>query len=71
MSEDYSNTKFYVNIYTQKQRWKLLLLLAALMIGTASLWYTNRLVNKLAVEERKGNAATVAKATSGGSVDLF
>lgn len=25
----------------------------------------------LAVEERKGNAATVAKATSGGSVDLF
>jgi signal transduction histidine kinase len=51
--EDYSNTKFYVNIYTQKQRWKLLLLLAALMIGTASLWYTNRLVNKLAVEERK------------------
>ncbi|MFZ7116147.1 MAG: sensor histidine kinase [Bacteroidota bacterium] len=53
MPEDYSNTKFYVNIYTQKQRWKLLLLLAALMIGTASLWYTNRLVNKLAVEERK------------------
>ncbi|MFZ7144941.1 MAG: sensor histidine kinase [Bacteroidota bacterium] len=42
-----------MNIYTQKQRWKLLLLLAALMIGTASLWYTNRLVNKLAVEERK------------------
>ncbi len=53
MPGDYSNTKFYVNIYTQKQRWKLLLLLAALMIGTASLWYTNRLVNKLAVEERK------------------
>jgi chemotaxis protein CheD len=25
----------------------------------------------LAVEERKGNAATVAKSTSGGSVDLF
>ncbi len=53
MPGDYSNTKFYVNIYTQKQRWKLLLLLAALMIGTASLWYTNRLVNKLAIEERK------------------
>lgn len=30
-----------------------MLLLAALMIGTASLWYTNRLVNKLAIEERK------------------
>jgi chemotaxis protein CheD len=26
---------------------------------------------QLAVEERRGNAATVAKATSGGSVDLF
>jgi signal transduction histidine kinase len=42
-----------VNIYTQKQRWKLLLLVAALMIGTASLWYTNRLVKKLSEEERK------------------
>jgi nitrogen-specific signal transduction histidine kinase len=42
-----------VNIYTQKQRWKLLLLLAALLIGTASLWYTNRLVQHLAQEERK------------------
>ena len=42
-----------MNIYTQKQRWKLLLLLAALMIGTTSLWYTNRLVQKLAEEERK------------------
>ena len=26
---------------------------------------------QLAVEERRGNAASVAKATSGGSVDLF
>jgi signal transduction histidine kinase len=42
-----------LNIYTQKQRWKLLLLLAALLIGTASLWYTNRLVQHLAQEERK------------------
>jgi signal transduction histidine kinase len=42
-----------VNIYTQKQRWKILLLLAALLIGTASLWYTNRLVKNLADEERK------------------
>jgi chemotaxis protein CheD len=25
----------------------------------------------LAVEERRGNAATVAKSTAGGSVDLF
>jgi signal transduction histidine kinase len=42
-----------VNIYTQKQRWKILLLIAALLIGTASLWYTNRLVKKLSEEERK------------------
>ena len=42
-----------MNIYTQKQRWKILLLIAALLIGTASLWYTNRLVKKLSIEERK------------------
>ncbi len=42
-----------MNIYTQKQRWKILLLIAALLIGTASLWYTNRLVQRLSVEERK------------------
>ncbi len=42
-----------VNIYTQKQRWKILLLIAALLISTASLWYTNRLVKKLSEEERK------------------
>jgi signal transduction histidine kinase len=42
-----------LNIYTQKQRWKILLLLTALLIGSASLWYTNRLVKNLADEERK------------------
>lgn len=42
-----------MNIYSQKQRWKILLLLAALMIGSASLWYTNKLVNKLSEEENK------------------
>lgn len=42
-----------MNIYTQKQRWKILLLLAALLIGSASLWYTNRLVDKLSEEEHK------------------
>lgn len=42
-----------MNIYTQKQRWKILLLIAALLIGTASLWYTNKLVHKLSEEERK------------------
>ena len=42
-----------MNIYSKKQRWKLLLLLAALLIGAASLWYTNKLVNKLSEEEGK------------------
>ena len=42
-----------MNIYAQKQRWKLLLLTAALLIGAASLWYTNKLVKSLADEERK------------------
>lgn len=42
-----------LNIYTQKQRWKILLLVAALLIGAASLWYTNKLVKNLSEEERK------------------
>jgi signal transduction histidine kinase len=42
-----------LNIYTQKQRWKLLLLLVAVAIGLASLRYTNQLVKKMAREERK------------------
>ncbi len=42
-----------MNIYTQKQRWKLLLLLVAMLIGMVSLWYTNNLVKKLSEEERK------------------
>ncbi len=42
-----------MNIYTQKQRWKALLLVAALLIGAASLWYTSRLVKQLSEEEKK------------------
>jgi len=34
-------------------RWKFLLFIAAVSIGVSSLWYTNILVRKLAVEERK------------------
>jgi len=41
-----------VNIYTRKQRWKLLLLIAALLIGISSLWYTNTLVEKLSEQEK-------------------
>lgn len=42
-----------MNIYRQRQRWKFLLFLAAVLIGVSSLWYTNQLVSKLSVEERK------------------
>lgn len=42
-----------MNIYSQKQIWKLLLFIAALIIVGLSLWYTNTLVNKIAEDERK------------------
>jgi signal transduction histidine kinase len=42
-----------LNIYSQKQRWKLLLLVAAIAIGALSLWYTQQLVSKLQIEEKK------------------
>lgn len=42
-----------MDIYRKKQRWKLILLLAAVLIGVGSLWYTSRLVNHLEVTERQ------------------
>jgi signal transduction histidine kinase len=42
-----------VNIYSRKQKWKLILFFLAVVIGMASLYYTNILVRKLAEEERK------------------
>lgn len=41
-----------MHIYTRKQRWKLLLLAGALIIGIATSWYTNTMVNKLEGEEK-------------------
>jgi len=41
-----------MNIYSQKQRWKIVLIFAALLIVVISLWYTNHLVKKIADEER-------------------
>ena len=41
-----------MNIYSQKQQWKLILLVIALAIGVGSLMYTNQLVGRLAIEER-------------------
>jgi signal transduction histidine kinase len=42
-----------LNIYTKKQRWKQILLLAAILIGAGSLWYTNRLVGHIEYTERQ------------------
>lgn len=42
-----------MNIYSKKQRWKLFLAGAAILIIAGSLWYTNVLVKKIATEERK------------------
>ena len=41
-----------MNIYSRKQRWKLFLLLGAVIIVIVSLWYTNILVRKIADDER-------------------
>jgi len=42
-----------VDIYLKKRRWKIILFLFAVLIGVASLWYTNWLTGKLSEEERK------------------
>lgn len=42
-----------MNIYEKKQRWKLYLLLVAVLIGVGSLLYTNRLVKDLAFQEKE------------------
>jgi two-component system, sporulation sensor kinase D len=42
-----------VNIYSKKQRWKIILTVCALVIASLSLWYTNMLVKTIAAEERE------------------
>jgi len=42
-----------MNIYTQKKRWKWILFGVAVIIVSASLWYTNIIVNKIARSERE------------------
>lgn len=51
-----------MDFYFKKRRWKILLLLLAVVIGIASFLYTNWLVKKMAVEERK-NVELWAEAT--------
>jgi len=41
-----------VNIYAKKQRWKLALAAAALLIVLASFWYTNNLVERISRDEK-------------------
>lgn len=42
-----------VNIYSQKQRWKWLLFAAVLLIVAFSLWFSSRLVKKIAESEKR------------------
>lgn len=42
-----------MNIYTKKQKWKLVLLFVAVIIGVLTFLITNNLAKKLATEERK------------------
>lgn len=42
-----------MNIYSRKQQWKWLLLIAAFLIVAASLWYSGRLVHKISVSEKR------------------
>jgi len=42
-----------LNIYTKKQKWKLILLLVAVIIGILTFVITNNLARKLSIEERK------------------
>ncbi len=42
-----------MNIYAQKQRWKILLFATAVLIILVSLWYTNNLVDKIKDDEKQ------------------
>ena len=42
-----------LDLYSRKQRWKLVLAVVAMLIVGASLWYSNRIVDRVRAEERK------------------
>lgn len=42
-----------MELYFKKRRWKILLLLAAVLIGAGSLLYTNWLIGQMSIQERK------------------
>ena len=58
--KDYNSYK--LELYLKRRRWKFFLLLVATLIGAASLYYTNWLVEKVSFEERK-SVALWAEAT--------
>lgn len=41
-----------MNLYSRKQRWKIVLFLVAVAIAASSLWYTNHIVRKIKQDER-------------------
>ena len=45
-----------MNTYSHKQRWKLVLFVAAILIGTSSMLYTNSLIKVLSEQEQKKSA---------------
>ena len=42
-----------MDLYSRKQRWKLVLAAVALLLVGASLWYSNRIVDDIRAEERR------------------
>lgn len=42
-----------MNIYSKKQQWKWILFIVAILIVFTSLWYTNKLVNRIADDEQR------------------
>ena len=42
-----------MNLYSKKQRWKIVLLLAALLIASGTIWYTSYIASKVQKEERQ------------------
>lgn len=42
-----------MDLYSRKQRWKLVLAIVALLLVGASLWYSNRIVDRIRAEERR------------------
>ena len=42
-----------MNLYSNKQRWKIFLFAIAIIIVAITLWYSNHIADKIRVEERK------------------